>query len=221
MGALFVDTIALGRRLGVPASDDLGDARRIIRARRLGRRFGDRAVLRDVDLDVRRGGFLLVTGPNGSGKTTLLRLLAGLLAPTAGALEVAPHRGRVGFLGHDSLLYRELTALENLELYGRLYRVSERRERIGMLLERFGLWDARAEPVSSLSRGMLQRLALCRALLHDPELLLLDEPFSALDAAGADLLDAELAAHGARTVVVASHQPERLATYATDGLALA
>ncbi len=165
----------------------------MIRARGVGRRFGDKRVLAGVDLDVERGEFLLVTGANGSGKTTLLRLVAGLIVPTSGELEVDTDRSRVGFLGHEPLVYRELTPLENLDLYGRLYRVPERRERIGMLLERFGLWDARNEPTGSLSRGMLQRLALCRTLLHDPELLLLDEPFAALDAAGAELLLDELA----------------------------
>jgi heme exporter protein A len=193
----------------------------VIRARGLERRFGDRRVLTDVDLELEPGGFLLVTGPNGSGKTTLLRLLAGLIAPTAGTLEIGAGRGQIGFLGHEALVYRELTALENLDLYGRLYRVPERRERTGMLLERFGLWEARAKPVSELSRGLIQRLALCRTLLHDPELLLLDEPFSALDSDGVDLLDAEFAAHGPKTVVVASHQPERILGYATSRLALA
>ena len=135
---------------------------------------------------------MLVTGPNGSGKTTLLRLCAGLLAPTEGELDVQVGRGAIGFLAHEPLVYRELTALENLDLYGRLYRVQERRERSGMLLERFGLWRVRHERVGALSRGMSQRLALCRALLHEPELLLLDEPFNALDTDGADLLDHEL-----------------------------
>jgi heme exporter protein A len=192
-----------------------------VRARGLGRSYGDRRVLAGIDVDLERGGFLLVTGPNGSGKTTLLRLLAGLIAPTAGTLEVLADRAQIGFLGHEPLLYRELTALENLDLYGRLYRVPERRERTGMLLERFGLWEARAKPVSELSRGMIQRLALCRTLLHDPELLLLDEPFSALDSDGVELLDGELAGHGGKTVVVASHQPERISGYATSRLALA
>jgi heme exporter protein A len=194
---------------------------RMISARGLGRRLGDRPVLGGVDLDLDAGGFLLVTGPNGSGKTTLLRLLAGLLAPTSGTLEVATDRGRVGFLGHEALVYGELTAVENLDLYGRLYRIRERRERIGMLLERFGIWEARSEQAVTLSRGMLQRLAICRTLLHDPELLLLDEPFSALDTEGAELLDAELGDHGRRTVVLATHEPERLATLATQRLALA
>jgi heme exporter protein A len=223
MSARDADTIASGRRLGVPepADTDGERARRIIRARGLGRRFGDRPVLAGVDVAVDRGGFLLVTGPNGSGKTTLLRLFAGLLAPTSGELEVDARRDSVGFLGHEPLLYRELTALENLDLYGRLYRVPERRERIGMLLERFGLWDARAATVSTFSKGMVQRLALCRTLLHDPELLLMDEPFTGLDAEGAELLHAELTDRSTRTLVVASHQPERIGTLATERLALA
>jgi ABC-type multidrug transport system ATPase subunit len=194
----------------------------VIQARGLGRRFGEKRVLDGVDLDLARGGFLLVTGPNGSGKTTLLRLIAGLLVPTAGELRVDAPRERVGFLGHEPLVYRELTALENLDLYGRLYRVPERRERIGMLLERFGLWDARNRRADTFSRGMLQRLALSRALLHDPELLVLDEPFSALDEGGAALLDRELAELRLRaTFVVTSHDPERVAHLATDRLAFA
>ena len=107
-------------------------------------------MLRDVSFELEPGGALVVTGPNGAGKTTLLRLIAGLAAPTRGPLDVAVERRRVGFLGHEPLVYRELTALENLDLYGRLYRVAERRERIGMLLERFGLWDARHQRVSLL-----------------------------------------------------------------------
>jgi heme exporter protein A len=192
----------------------------VIRARGLGRAFGARRVVHDLDLDVPRGGFLLITGPNGSGKTTLLRLVAGLLVPTTGELHVETTRERVGFVGHEPLVYRELTALENLDLYGRLYRVSERRERIGMLLERFGLWDARNQRADSFSRGMLQRLSLCRGLLHDPDLLVLDEPFSALDEEGAALLDRELAELRPRaTFLVATHDPEHLAPLATARLA--
>jgi heme exporter protein A len=194
----------------------------MIRARGLGRSFGPKRVLRDLDLDVADHDVLVVTGPNGSGKSTLLALFAGLLVPTAGELEVEADRGRIGYLAHEPLVYRELTALENLDLYGRLYRVPERRERIGMLLERFDLWEARHERVSAFSRGMQQRLALCRTLLHDPELLLLDEPYAGLDEAGGELLDAEIAAlAGERTVVVATHEPERVASLATARLALA
>ena len=191
----------------------------MIRARGLHKRFGDRRVFEGVDLDVRPGDVLLVTGPNGAGKTTLLRILAGLAAPTAGEVEVAVSRERLGFLGHEPLVYRELTALENLDLYSRLYRVPERRERIGMLLERLGLWEARGELAGTFSRGMLQRLALCRALLHEPELLVFDEPFAGLDAQGSEVLLAELGR--GRSAVVASHAPERLEPLATQRLALA
>jgi heme exporter protein A len=194
----------------------------VIAARGLGRSFGTKRVLRDLDLDVAERELVLVTGPNGSGKSTLLALCAGLLAPTAGELEVAVERGRIGYLAHEPLVYRELTALENLDLYGRLYHVPERRERIGMLLERFGLWEARRSPVASFSRGMLQRLALCRTLLHDPALLLLDEPYAGLDEAGAELLDAELAGlAGRRTLLLATHDPDRVGRLATGRLALA
>jgi len=193
----------------------------VISARALEKRYGRKRALRPLDLDVASGSFLVVTGANGSGKTTLLRLLAGLAAPSRGTLEVAVDRGRLGYLGHEALVYRELTALENLDLYGRLYRVPERRERIGMLLERFGLWEARGERASAFSRGMLQRLALCRALLHDPDLLVLDEPFTALDVQGAALLDHQLAElGGTRTVVVSTHEPERLQRLASARLAL-
>src|SRR5256885_14931701 len=194
----------------------------VIRARGLARRFGDKRALEPVDFDLARGGFLAVTGPNGSGKTTLLRLCAGLLIPTAGELEVDAERGQVGYLAHEPLVYRELTAIENLDLYGRLYRVPERRERIGMLLERFGLWEARAERTGAYSRGMLQRLALCRALLHDPELLILDEPGNALDEAGEELLEPELdELRRERTLLVASHAPEPPERFSPRPLALA
>jgi heme exporter protein A len=194
----------------------------VIEARKLGRTYGAKHVIRDLDLDVGRGDFLLLTGPNGSGKTTLLRLIAGLLVPTAGELEVQVSRERIGFLGHEPLVYRELTAIENLDLYGRLYRVPERRERIGMLLERFGLWEARSQRADSFSRGMLQRLALCRTLLHDPELLVLDEPFSALDEEGATLLDRELGElRPHATFVVSTHDPARLDSLASQRLAFA
>jgi heme ABC exporter ATP-binding subunit CcmA len=194
----------------------------VIEARKLGRRFGEKRVLREVDLALPRGGFAVVTGPNGSGKTTLLRLCAGLMVPTEGELQVSASRAEIGYLGHEPLVYRELSALENLDLYGRLYRVAERRERIGMLLERYGLWDVRHDRVASYSRGMTQRLALCRVLLHDPALLVLDEPYTALDAQGAELLDAQLAELlNERTLLVSTHDPARIAPLATAALALA
>ena len=194
----------------------------MIRASGLGKRYGDKRVFERLDFDLPRGGFLLVTGPNGSGKTTLLRLCAGLAAPSSGELEVDAGRAQIGLLAHEPLVYRELTALENLDLYGRLYHVPERRERTGMLLERFGLWPARNERAGTFSRGMLQRLALCRVLLHEPELLIFDEPFSALDDEGAELLERELAElRQGRTFLVATHDPARLEPFQSARLAFA
>jgi heme ABC exporter ATP-binding subunit CcmA len=193
----------------------------VIRASGLEKRFGAKRVLRGVTFELDPAAMLLVTGPNGSGKTTLLRLLAGLAAPTRGQLEVDVDRAGLGYLGHEPLVYADLTALENLDLYGRLYRVPERRERTGMLLERFGLWESRNDRVASYSRGMTQRLALCRVLLHEPRLLILDEPFTALDEAGSELLDRELAALvGDRTIVLSTHAPARVEKHATTVIAL-
>jgi len=193
----------------------------VIQATALGRRFGDRDVIRGLDLDIPHDAFLLVTGGNGSGKSTLLSILAGLLAPTDGLLKVSAGRGEIGYVGHEPLVYRELTPLENLDLFGSLYRVAGRRERAGVLLERYSLWDVRDEHVSTFSRGMQQRLGLCRALLHDPQLLILDEPYAALDADGSSLLDDQLGELAqTRTVVVSSHMPERIESLATLQLAL-
>jgi heme ABC exporter ATP-binding subunit CcmA len=193
----------------------------VITARGVEKRYGRKRALRPLDLELPRGSFLLVTGPNGSGKTTLLRLIAGLAAPSNGELHVDVDRGRLGYLGHEPLLYRDLTAQENLDLYGRLYRVPERVARIAALLDRFDLSAVRSERAGSFSRGMVQRLALCRVLLHDPDLLILDEPFTALDADGAELLDRLLAELGRmNTVMLTTHDPARVAHLATDRLAL-
>jgi len=209
-----------GQEGQVPNEQDAGSP--LIAARGLGKRYGDKRVLEGLDFEVDHGGFMLVTGPNGSGKTTLLRLCAGLAIPTAGELDVRAPRETIGFAGHEPLVYRELTAIENLDLYGRLYRVPERRERIGMLLERFGLWQARNQRAGSFSRGMQQRLSLCRALLHEPGLLVLDEPYSGLDDAGAELLDRELAdIRGGATFVVSTHDPDRVLPLASTRLAFA
>jgi heme exporter protein A len=193
----------------------------MIQARRLTKRYGTRLVLPPLDLELASGGTLLVTGPNGSGKTTLLRLLAGLAAPTAGSLTIDLDRRQLGYLGHEPLVYRDLSAVENLELFARLYRVDRPADRIGDLLERFGLAEARDLRVTAFSRGMTQRLALCRTLLHAPELLVLDEPHTALDDLGGALLDGELAAlAGTATLVVATHDPDRLEPLATSHLTL-
>jgi ABC-type multidrug transport system ATPase subunit len=199
-----------------------GQQRSVIEARGLGKRLGGKRVLDGLDFALPAGGFLLVTGPNGAGKTTLLRLCAGLTAPTAGELRVETDRAQMGYLSHEPLVYLQLTPLENLDLFGRLYRVPERRERSGMLLERFGLWRDRNERTGTLSRGLLQRLALCRVLLHEPQLVVMDEPFAALDADGAELLDRELEERRVGTTfLVATHQPERLMPLASAALPLA
>ena len=192
----------------------------MLTARNLSKRFGAKRVFERVDVSLAAGNFLLVTGPNGSGKTTLLRVLAGLAAPTSGDLTL-PDRALVGYLGHEPLVYRELTPLENLQLFAHLYRVPEPRERVGMLLERFGLWEVRHQRVGTFSRGMQQRLGLCRVLLHGPQLLVLDEPFNALDAAGAELLDATLDELRDRALIVATHDPERVERRAAERLAFA
>src|SRR4029077_15095801 len=145
--------------------------------------YGDRAALDGVDLEVARGRSLVVLGPNGAGKTTLLRILATLLRPTGGEVRVLgcklPDeawrlRGKIGYLGHEPLLYRDLTGRENLRFHARLHGVPF--ARVEELLERVGLKLRADARVHTSSRGMVQRLAVCRAVLHDPDVLLLDEP---------------------------------------------
>ena len=180
-------------------------------------------MLRGVDLAVARDELLLVTGAERLRQDDAAPGLRRARAADAAARSTSTSTGaKLGYLGHEPLVYRELTALENLDLYGRLYRVPERRERIGMLLERFGLWDARGERVASYSRGMTQRLALCRVLLHDPELVILDEPYTALDADGrrAARPRARRARDG-RALLVSTHDPARVEPLATASLALA
>ena len=161
----------------------------------LGRAYGERVALADVTLDLRAGTTLVVFGPNGAGKSTLLRILATLLRPHAGTARVLGRdvvgegwavRGHVGLLGHDPLLYRELSVRENLRFHARLHRVAG--ERIEELLDATGLRDRGDEPVRTLSRGLTQRAAVCRAVLHDPALLLLDEPRANLDPRSIELV---------------------------------
>jgi heme exporter protein A len=180
----------------------------------LSRHYGEREALSDVSLSLADGQTLVVFGPNGAGKTTLLRVLATLLRPHAGSISVLGRklpeeawaiRGHVGLLGHEPLLYRELTARENLRFHARLHGVAE--ERVSELLEAIAM-NARAnEPLRTLSRGMVQRVAVARAVLHDPELLLLDEPHSNLDPAAVELVAPLIGAAAQRTRVICSHDP--------------
>jgi heme exporter protein A len=180
----------------------------------LTRRYGDREALSDVSLALDPGRTLVVFGPNGAGKTTLLRVLATLLRPHAGTVRVLDHelpregwavRGRVGFLGHASLLYRDLTARENLRFHARLHGIGA--ARVDELLDAVGLRERADDPVHTYSRGMVQRAAVARAVLHDPALLLLDEPTANLDPHATELVDPLIGAGSGRTRVVTSHDP--------------
>jgi heme ABC exporter ATP-binding subunit CcmA len=212
-----------------------------IDARRLRKAFGPLPVLRDLDLGVGRGEALAILGPNGAGKSTLLRILACVSRPAGGSLhlfdgECYPRRpandllARIGFVGHEPLVYRDLTPRQNLEFTARLYRgargTADGREdarRIAATLSRVGLAAAAERPTRALSRGLLQRLALGRAMLHEPELLLLDEPFTGLDESGAELLAALLRAHrvAGGTTVLVSHDFERVSQLAARVVILA
>jgi heme exporter protein A len=178
------------------------------------RRYGEREALSDVSLSLAAGQTLVVFGPNGAGKTTLLRVLSTLLRPHSGEVTVLDRRlpedawavrGRVGLLGHEPLLYRELTARENLRFHGRLHGASE--QRVEDLLAAVALTDRGDEPLKTLSRGMVQRVAVARATLHDPELLLLDEPRANLDPAASELVEPLIGASTRRTRVISSHDP--------------
>lgn len=188
-----------------------------IRAVGISRRYGAALALRNIDLTLAAGESLALTGPNGAGKTTLIRVLATALRPSAGSLEIAgidavrqPGRARrlIGVVGHQPYLYGDLTVRENLRFYGRLYGLASPGVRISQVLSTVGLESRADEPVRNLSRGMQQRASLARAILHQPEVLLLDEPETGLDEAAQDLLGrliGEWAASG-RSIVLASHR---------------
>jgi heme exporter protein A len=180
----------------------------------LTRRYGERVALQDVTLTVPAGTTLVVFGPNGAGKSTLLRVLATLLRPHSGVVRVLGRalpddgwavRGRIGLLTHEPLLYRDLSGRENLRFHARLHGVAF--DRVEELLERVGLRLRADDRVHTYSRGMVQRLAVCRAVLHDPDVLLLDEPRANLDPAAADLVEPLIGAASGRTRVVTSHDP--------------
>jgi heme exporter protein A len=178
----------------------------------LERRYGERVALTDVTVRVPAGATLAVLGGNGAGKTTLLRVLAGLLRPHAGTARVlgAELPGerwrlpeRVGYLGHEPLLYRELSGRENLRYHADLHGVSQ--SRIDTVLTELGISDRADEPVRDLSKGLVQRLAVARAILHDPPLLLLDEPRANLDPSAAELTEPLIGRSSGRTRVLVSH----------------
>jgi heme exporter protein A len=202
----------------------MGDA---IELEDVGRAYGERVVLRGVTLKVPEGSTLAVFGANGAGKTTLLRILAGLLRPHAGLARVLgcevpggawAVRGRIGLLAHDPLLYRDLTPRENLEFNARLHGVD--RARVAALLDQVGLADRADEPVRLLSRGMVQRVAICRAVLHEPDVLLLDEPYANLDQEAVEQVESLIGRASAATRVLVSHDVERTRAQADQQITL-
>jgi len=198
----------------------------MIEVRRLVKRFGLKAVLRGLDFHVEPGEFVALLGPNGAGKTTFLRILASLSRPSLGEVRIAGYRlpaqadavrRRLGVVSHLPLLYGDLTAEENLRFYGRMYGVGDLNVRIEEVLHLIGLWPRRRDLVRTYSRGMQQRLAIGRAVLHEPEVMLFDEPHTGLDQDASSMLDhvlGEVAARG-RTVVMTSHDLARAADLAS------
>ncbi len=198
----------------------------MIEVRKLVKRFGMKTVLRGVDFRVEQGEFVALLGPNGAGKTTFLRILASLSRPSLGEVNVAGHplphqaaavRARLGVVSHLPLLYGDLTAEENLRFYARMYAIANSESRISEVLEMVGLEPRRRDLVRTFSRGMQQRLAIGRAVLHDPEVVLFDEPYTGLDQDASAMLDEVLrsvAARG-RTVVMTSHDLARAEELAT------
>lgn len=198
----------------------------MISVRKLVKRFGMKPVLRGMDCSVEAGEFVAILGPNGAGKTTFLRILASLSRPTMGSVSIAGFslpgqaasvRRRLGVVSHLPLLYGDLTAEENLRFYARMYEVDHADQRISAVLDMVGLAARRKDLVRTFSRGMQQRLAIGRAILHDPEVVLFDEPHTGLDQDACQMLDtvlSEVAARG-RTVVMTSHDLARVANLAS------
>jgi heme exporter protein A len=191
-----------------------------IRVRGLTKAFGRQFALRGVDLALAEGEFLTLFGPNGAGKTTLIRIIASLARPTAGTVQVRGQdmakaattvRRHIGLIAHDPLLYADLTADENLRFFARVYEIPDAGARIDAVLGQVGLGARRRDPVRTFSRGMVQRLAIARAILHDPAIMLLDEPYTGLDLQAADMLRQVLQdlVTAQRTVILTTHNLEQ------------
>jgi heme exporter protein A len=192
----------------------------MIEVKKLVKRFGLKTVLRGVDFHVTSGEFVVLLGPNGAGKTTFLRILSSLSRPSMGQVKVAGFmlpgqsalvRQRLGVVSHMPLLYGDLTAEENLQFYGRMYNIDGLNDRISAVLDLIGLSNRRLDMVRTFSRGMQQRLAIGRAVLHNPEVMLFDEPYTGLDQDASEMLDDVLknVAAAGRTVVMTSHDLAR------------
>ena len=192
----------------------------VIEVEKLTKSFGHQVALRGVDLKVAEGEFLALFGPNGAGKTTLIRIVASLTRPTGGTIRVRGEdlgkaatsiRRHIGLISHDPLLYGDLTPDENLRFFSRMYDLTDPMARIDTVREQVGLAARRRDPVRTFSRGMVQRLAIARAILHDPIIMLLDEPYTGLDLQAADMLRSVLQERAAsnRTVILTTHNLEQ------------
>lgn len=198
----------------------------MIQVTKLTKRFGMKAILRGLDFQVERGEFVALLGPNGAGKTTFLRILASLSRPSLGIVKVAGYtlpnesaqvRAKLGVVSHQPLLYPDLTAEENLQFYARMYGITNYKLQITKVLQLIGLENRRKDFVRTFSRGMQQRLAIGRAILHEPEIILFDEPYTGLDQDASLMLDDVLrtVASNGRTVVMTSHDLIRAEALAT------
>jgi len=188
----------------------------IVELKNVVKRFGRHKVLDNVSLNVKKGEYLALIGPNGAGKTTVVKIIAGMLKPSSGEVYVFGKKPwqdyiikrRMGVVTHDILLYEDLTAYENFMFYSKLYDVIDE-DRINELLKMFGLYDRRHDLVKNFSRGMKQRLSIARAFLHDPELLVLDEPMASLDREGKEIVKEYILDMDA-TVIITSHDVEEV-----------
>jgi heme exporter protein A len=204
----------------IPAIDAPA-AQPVVEAKKLRKAIDDRPILRDLDLRIGSGEYVAILGANGAGKSTLLRMIATLTPPTAGDLALFGHkltvatsaaaRAKIGMIGHQSMLYRDLSARENLEFYAKLYGLDKPAVRAKAMLEVVGLAERADDPLKAFSRGMQQRVSIARALIHNPQLILADEPFAGLDAPSTQTLEqlfADLSA-GGKTIVLVNHDIEQ------------
>ena len=223
--------MGVGRETPARGVPDLPEVPLAVEVRGVTKAFGTRTALDDVSFALPAGAFLSIFGPNGAGKTTLLRVLSTLARPSAGDVRVCginvrdepdKVRERIGLISHQSMLYPDLTAEENLLLYAELYGVPRPQERVRALLEAVGMAHRRLDLVRTFSRGMVQRVSIARALVHDPGVVFLDEPYSGLDPHAVDIFDSLIASvRGDRTFVMVSHDLNKGFDLCTHALVLA
>lgn len=194
----------------------------IIKIQNLSKFFGSNQALKDINLEVEKGEFLAIFGPNGAGKTTLIKIISTLMSPTNGTILIKAQnikekplevRKQIGVISHDTYLYESLTAYENLLFYGKMYGIENPKEKAEKLLEQVGLSTRASDRIATYSRGMKQRLSIARAVLHDPEILLLDEPYTGLDQQASKTFEKILAelygSEKEKTIIITTHDLER------------